>query len=224
MTTQIVLVPGFWLGTWAWDEVAALLTERRFEVEALSPTGSLAARATQITDALDASADHRVLVVHSGAAFPGTLAIDQRPELVDRLVCVDTAPAADGLAFNADAAGEFTVEMAWDSLAAEGSLRDLTPEQLARLRERAVPEPPEMVTAPVRLTNPDRLRVPLTVICTAFSAEQYQDAAEQGVPYFVALDDYADIDYIDLPTGHWPMWSKPHELAQLIAQAASEGG
>ena len=52
MTTQIVLVPGFWLGAWAWDEVAALLEGRGFDVDALSPAGSLAARASQITDIL----------------------------------------------------------------------------------------------------------------------------------------------------------------------------
>ena len=97
-------------------------------------------------------------------------------------------------------------------------MRDLTPEQLETMRERAVPEPVEMVAAPVTLTNPERLQVPLTVICTAFNAEQYQDAAAQGVRYFVALDDFADVDYVDLPTGHWPMWSKPAELAELIAE------
>ncbi len=218
MTTQIVLVPGFWLGAWAWDDVAALLEGRGFNVDALPPAGSLAARASQITDILDASAERRVLVAHSGAAFPATLAIDQRPELIDHLVLVDTAPAANGLAFNAEAPGDFTIEMAWDSLEAEGSMRDLTPEQLETMRERAVPEPVEMVAAPVTLTNPERLQVPLTVICTAFNAEQYQEAAAQGVPYFVALDDYADVDYVDLPTGHWPMWSKPAELAELIAE------
>ena len=27
---------------------------------------------------------------------------------------------------------------------------------------------------------------------------------------------------VDLPTGHWPMWSRPEELAEIIAQAANE--
>ncbi|MHA3685008.1 hypothetical protein ACXR2T_12305 [Leucobacter sp. HY1910] len=31
---------------------------------------------------------------------------------------------------------------------------------------------------------------------------------------------YHDANYIDLPTGHWPMWSLPAELAAIIAAAA----
>lgn len=219
MTPQIVLVPGFWLGAWAWDEVAALLADRGFDVTTVSPTGSLDDRVAAIAAALNPDADRRLLVAHSGAAFPASMVIDQHPDLVDRLILVDTAPAPDGLAFNAEAEGDFTLEMAWDELEAEGSMRDLTDAQLATFRDRAVAEPAAMLATGVRLTNPDRHQVPLTVICTAFNAEQYQDAAAQGVPYFVALDDYADVEYIDLPTGHWPMWSKPTELADLIATA-----
>ena len=35
-TTPIVLVPGFWLGAWAWDEVAAALRADGHEVTALT--------------------------------------------------------------------------------------------------------------------------------------------------------------------------------------------
>jgi hypothetical protein len=33
---RFVLVPGFWLGAWAWDEVAAALREAGHDVEALT--------------------------------------------------------------------------------------------------------------------------------------------------------------------------------------------
>ena len=39
MRTQFVLVPGFWLGAWAWDEVAPLLRERGVAVDALTLPG-----------------------------------------------------------------------------------------------------------------------------------------------------------------------------------------
>ena len=29
-----------------------------------------------------------------------------------------------------------------------------------------------------------------------------------------------DLEVVDLPTGHWPMWSRPTELAAAIAAAA----
>ncbi len=58
------------------------------------------------------------------------------------------------------------------------------------------------------------------MICTAFPASAYQDYAAQGVPFPAALLDYSDVAYIDLPTGHWPMWSQPEELADIIAKAS----
>ena len=230
MTTRIVLVPGFWLGEWAWDEVAPLLRERGFDVVALTLPGlnpelpapgvTLADQAAAIESALAGDADRRVLVVHSGAAFPGTLVLDRRPELVDRLVLVDTAPPKPDLAFEAGRTADFTLADAWAGLEEEGSFTDLTPAQLEIFQQRAVPQPAGVVAEPVQLTNAARHRVPLTVICTEFPASAYQEYAAQGVPFLAALLDYADVTYVDLPTGHWPMWSKPDELTDLIAEAA----
>ncbi|MFP5415454.1 MAG: alpha/beta fold hydrolase [Actinomycetes bacterium] len=233
MTTRIVLVPGFWLGQWAWEEVVGPLHDDGFDVVALTLPGldpgqgsgatvTLADQAAAIEAALDVDADRRVLVVHSGAAFPGTLALDRRPDLVDRLILVDTAPPMPGLAFNAEQGGDFTLDQAWGGLDEEGSFAGLTEAQLAEFRERAVPQPASVVTEPVALRNEARHRVPLTVICTAFTSEAYQQYAAQGVPFLAALLDYDDVTYLDLPTGHWPMWSRPDELATLIGEAARQ--
>ncbi len=231
MTTRIVLVPGFWLGQWAWDDVVPVLQERGFDVVALTLPGlepdhpadaavTLADQAAAIEAALDVDVERRILAVHSGAAFPGTLVLDRRPELVDRFVLVDTAPPRPGLAFNADQVGDFTLADAWSGLQDEGSFAGLTGDQLEAFRARAVPQPASVVTEAAELTNDARHQVPVTVICTAFPASAYQEYAAQGVPFLAALLDYADVSYIDLPTGHWPMWSKPAELAELIGQAA----
>ena len=230
MTTRIVLVPGFWLGEWAWDEVVPRLRDRGLDVVALTlpgldpelpaPAVALADQAAAIEAAVEADADRRILVVHSGAAFPGTLVLDRRPELVDRLVLVDTAPPKPDLAFEAGRTADFTLADAWAGLEEEGSFADLTPAQLEVFQQRAVPQPAGVVAEPVQLTNPARHRVPLTVICTAFPSRAYQEAAAQGVPFLAALLDYDDVTWVDLPTGHWPMWSKPAELADLIAEAA----
>lgn len=230
MTTRIVLTPGFWLGQWAWDGVAPVLRERGFDAVALTLPGlepdrdpskavTLADQAAAIEAALDVTADRRILVVHSGAAIPGTLVLDRRPELVDRFVLVDTAPAKPGLAFDPERTGDLTLADSWSGLEEEGSFRDLTEAQLQTFRERAVPQPASVVTEAVELSNDARHRVPVTVICTEFPASAYQEYAAAGVPFLAALLDYADVTYIDLPTGHWPMWSKPAELAELIAAA-----
>ena len=231
MTTRIVLVPGFWLGEWAWDEVVPGLRDRGFDVVALTLPGlepghrsdapvTLADQAAAIEAALDVDVERRILVVHSGAAFPGTLALDRRPELVDRFVLVDTAPPKPGLAFNAEQVGGYTLGDAWSGLKEEGSFTDLTAAQLETFRERAVPQPASVITEAAELSNDARHQIPVTVICTEFPASAYQDYAAQGVPFLAALLDYSDVTYIDLPTGHWPMWSKPAELAELIAEAA----
>src|SRR6266566_4681370 len=39
MTASIVLVPGFWLGAWAWDEVAAALRADGHDVTAVTLPG-----------------------------------------------------------------------------------------------------------------------------------------------------------------------------------------
>ena len=143
--TQIVLVPGFWLGAWAWDEVAAGLTDRGYAVSALTPPGqgededdtlrsaiTAQDQADAVVAALDPEAERRVLVVHSGAAIAGTLVIDQHPDLVDHVVWVDTAPSTDGSVMNAELEGElFPIEAAWEEELEGGSMRDLTDEQLA---------------------------------------------------------------------------------------------
>lgn len=87
-------MPGFWLGAWAWDAVAPLLAARGFEVSALTlpglDGGHLDATVEDHADAMAAAADpdagRRVLVVHSGAAVPGTLVLDRDPTLFHHVV------------------------------------------------------------------------------------------------------------------------------------------
>lgn len=224
MSTHFILVPGFWLGAWAWDSVKDALTAEGGKVTALTLPSQSGGDAT-LADDVDAIAaaiqdgGRQVLVAHSGGAFAAAQVLNNRPGLVDHLILVDTALPGDETAFNAEQEGDFLLESAWDGLRDEGSFRDLTEEQLAVLKERAVPVPEVVVTTPVRLDNPERLTVPVTAICTAFSAEEYRQAAEAGVPYFADMPNYENLTYVDLSTGHWPMWSKPEELAAILLQA-----
>lgn len=230
MSTQLILVPGFWLGAWAWDEVVAPLTEKGFDVRALTLPGleggetsdvGPVEQANAIVEAFDPEAERRVLVVHSGAAVPGTLVLDQHPDLVDHMVFVDTAPVVDGFSMNADLdTPELALDTMWEDEVAEGSMRDLDDEQLATFRRRAVPQPGRTVTEPVQLGNPARLAVPGTIICTSYSAQDFRSYAEQGVPFLAGVLEHTALEYVDLPTGHWPMWSRPAELAEAIAAAA----
>jgi pimeloyl-ACP methyl ester carboxylesterase len=109
--TTFVLVPGYWLGAWAWDEVAADLRAAGHEVRAVTPAGQ-AERASgaapgadvgaQVDDLLrlieDGDLTGVVLVAHSGANMAVTGAADRIPERIARVVYVDTGPMPSGLA------------------------------------------------------------------------------------------------------------------------------
>ena len=82
MSAPIVLVPGFWLGAWAWDEVAEMLRADGHDVTALTLPGLEAVDADRssihLTDHVDAivraiEAPDRpvVLAVHSAAGIRG---------------------------------------------------------------------------------------------------------------------------------------------------------
>lgn len=234
MTTQILMVPGFWLGAWAWDDVVPLLRERGYAVRALTLPGldpeasedertaaTSESHAQAMADALDRVADRRVVVVHSGAAVAGTVLLDRHPDLVDHMVFVDTSPVADGYAMAPDLEGDLPLDAMWDEELEQGSMRDLSDEQLATFRERAVAEPGGVLRTPVSLQDDRRHDVPATVVCTAFDAAAYRDYAEQGAGFLSGLLPHRALTMVDLPTGHWPMWSRPAELAEVIADAAS---
>ncbi|MES6222125.1 alpha/beta hydrolase, partial [Cutibacterium acnes] len=42
-----------------------------------------------------------------------------------------------------------------------------------------------------------------------------------GHPMFSAVAQLTNVTVMDLPTGHWPMWSRPQELAGAIREAAT---
>ena len=228
-TPPIVLVPGFWIGAWAWDEVAAALRADGHEVTALTLPGleSIEADRSAITmsdhveaicDAVRAAGAPVVLAVHSGAGVPGYGATDRVPELIAAMVYVDTGPAKGAL--DADFDGVEKPMPTLEKLAGDENLTGLTQEQLETFRRRAVPEPGAALREAAELTNAARLDVPSTVICTGYTSEQYKDAAKEGQAWLGGLTELRNVTYVDLPTSHWPMWSRPRELAAIIGDVA----
>ena len=72
----------------------------------------------------------------------------------------------------------------------------------------------------IALTNDARLDVPSTMICTGFTSEQYKDAVKDGYAWLGGVAELRDVTWVDLPTSHWPMWSRPRELAAIIGDVA----
>jgi pimeloyl-ACP methyl ester carboxylesterase len=233
-TPPIVLVPGFWLGAWAWDEVAAALRAEAHEVTAMTLPGLESATSDRssitlddhvaaICEAVTAAGRPVVLAVHSGAGAPGYTVTDRIPEQIAAMVYVDTGPAKGAL----DPSFE-VVELplpSHEELASEENLDGLTEEHLETFRRRAVPEPGAALREAAELTNDARLDIPSTVVCTGFTSEQYKEAIEKGYAFLAGLAELRNVTWVDLPTSHWPMWSRPQELAAIIgdiAQGASK--
>ena len=225
-TTPIILVPGFWLGAWAWDEVAASLRSDGYDVTALTLPGleSVDADRSSITlgDHVDAicaavSAAGRpvVLAVHSGAGAPGYAVTDRIPAQIAAMVYVDTGPAKGAL--DPDFVGVEKPLPSAEELATEENLDGLSDEQLDTFRRRAVPQPGTALREAADLTNDARRDVPSTVVCTGFTSKHYKEALTEGYSFLAGLTELHDVTYVDLPTSHWPMWSRPRELATIIA-------
>jgi pimeloyl-ACP methyl ester carboxylesterase len=228
-TTPIVLVPGFWLGAWAWDEVAEALRTDGHEATALTLPGlesadtdrstiTLSDHVDAICDAVTAAGHPVVLAVHSATGFSGYAASDRIPELIAAMVYVDSAPGKGALDPNFDAVDK---PMIWEEIAEEENLDGLSEEQMETFRQRAVPVPGGVLREAVELTNDARRDIPSTVICTGFPSEQIKAYAEEHNPSWLrGLPELRNVTWIDLPTSHWPMWSRPQEIAQIIGDVA----
>ena len=230
-STPIVLVPGFWLGAWAWDEVAASLRAEGHDVTAVTLPGlsspeedrsavSFADHVEAICDVVAAQGRPVVLAVHSGAGTPGYAVTDRIPEQIAAMVYVDTAPGRGPM--DPEFAEAEKPIPPLEQLREEENLDGLTDEHLARFYDRAVPQPGSSLSQGADLTNDKRLDVPTTIICTAFTPEEYRQYAEEGYAFLAGIREVHDIDWVQLPTSHWPMWSRPDELAGIIGGIARD--
>jgi pimeloyl-ACP methyl ester carboxylesterase len=171
-----------------------------------------------ICEAVSAAGTPVVLGVHSGAGAPGYAVTDRIPELIAAMVYVDTGPAKGALDPDFDAVEKPLPSR--EELAGEENLDGLTEEQLETFRQRAVPEPGAALREAAELTNDARLDVPSTIVCTGFTSAQYKDAVKEGYAFLAGLAELRHVIWVDLPTSHWPMWSRPQELAGIIGDIA----
>ncbi|WP_309129892.1 alpha/beta fold hydrolase [Microbacterium sp.] len=236
--SHIILIAGHWLGAWAWDEVLEHLDSAGAPATAITLPGldpADPARSTRTLDdqveaisdvllRLNVSAEQRAtLVAHSGANAPVSVVLDRHPELIHRMVWVDSGPVASGTAF----APDFPEQLEelplppFDELGQEASLEGLNARALERFRALAVPEPGPVLRQAVELANDARNSVPTTLVCCSIPSALVREMAREGHPMFAEVANLETLDVTDLPTGHWPMWSRPADLAEVIQSAAS---
>ena len=179
---------------------------------------TLADHVDAICEAVAAAGPPVVLAMHSAAGVPGYAVSDRIPEQIAAMVYVDSGPATGAL--NPDLTAVEVPLPSREELEEEEILDGLTEEQLETFRRRAVPEPGAALREGPVLTNDARLDVPSTVVCTGYTSEQVKDAVKEGYAWLGGLAELHDVTYVDLPTSHWPMWSRPHELAAVIGDVA----
>jgi pimeloyl-ACP methyl ester carboxylesterase len=230
-SAPIILVPGFWLGAWAWDEVVADLRASGHDVTALTLPGlesadvdrstiTMADHVEAITDAVQAASSPVVLAVHSATGFSGYAVSDRLPDRIAAMVYIDTAPGKGAVDPEFDGIEK---PMVWKEIEAEENLDGLTEDQKETFRQRAVPVPGGVLREGAELTNDARRDIPSTIIATGYTSEQYQQYAREHPewPFLAGLPELRNVTWIDLPTSHWPMWSRPKEVAQIIGDVAN---
>ncbi|GAA1879169.1 hypothetical protein GCM10009836_70650 [Pseudonocardia ailaonensis] len=227
--TTFVLVPGFWLGAWAWDEVATELRAAGHEVHAVELGADASETAeSHVDDVLEVlgKVGPAVLVGHSGGGPVGVAAAERARELVEHLVFVDTGVLPDGMAQI-----EFTDPEAQAATRADLAAHDgfqpmpgrarlagtdgLDDRLLESIRARSRPEPAGVITTGIRRGTPDPT-LPKTVITCTFTEAQARGLIDAGLPGFAEMGG-AEWSFVALPTGHWPMFSEPVRLAELLA-------
>ena len=162
-----------------------------------------------------------VLVVHSASGFSGYAVTDRIPERIAAMVYVDTAPGVGAMDPSFEDAEK---PLDWSDIEDEENLEGLSDAQKDRFRQRAVPVPGRVLREQVDLTNDARRDIPSTIIATGYSAEDYQTYAREHREwsFLAGIPELRKITWVDLPTSHWPMWSKPDELAGIIGRIARE--
>lgn len=228
---DIILIPGFWLDASSWDEVVPALREAGHRTHPLTLPGmeSKDTDRSGITlrdhvdavvgtiDSMDPAGGKVALVGHSGGGAVAHAAVDARPDRVARVVYVDSGPLGDGGIINDElpvSDGEIPLPD-WEVFD-DADLTDLDDGLRAAFRERAIPTPVHVASDPQRLSDERRYDVPVSVIACEFPTAMLREWIEQGHPYVRELGRIRDVDYIDLPTGHWPQFTRPVPLSQAI--------
>jgi pimeloyl-ACP methyl ester carboxylesterase len=224
---DILLIAGLWLDGSAWDAVVPALEELGHRAVPLTLPGqgdgsvsaTLGDQVAAVLAAVDSASGRPVVAGHSAASTLAWVAADQRPERIAATVLIGGFPSADGTAYAdffemKDGAMPFP---GWDAFEGPDSA-DLDDETKRAIASAAIPVPEGVAKGAVRLTDERRFDVPVTVVCPEFTPAQAQGWIDAGEVAELARAKHVDL--VDIDSGHWPMVTKPAELARLLAAAA----
>jgi pimeloyl-ACP methyl ester carboxylesterase len=222
---DIILIAGLWLDASVWDGVADELRGygHRSVPLALPGVADRSATATledQVAAAVAAvdSADTPMVVGHSAASSLAWMTADRRPDAISRVVMVGGFPGADGEAYadffeTVDGVMPFP---GWGPFEGPDSA-DLDEAAKERVAAGTIPVPEAVSKGIVRLTDVRRYDVPVTLVCPEYTPEQAQKWIRDGqIPELASA---RHVSYLDIDSGHWPMMTRPADLARLLHAA-----
>jgi pimeloyl-ACP methyl ester carboxylesterase len=226
---DILLIAGLWLDGTAWDDVASALESLGHRPVPLtlpgqgdgSASATLDDQVAAVLAAVDSASEKPMVVGHSAACTLAWLATDARPEQVAKIVLIGGFPSADEETY----ADFFELKdgvmpfPGWGPFEGPDSA-DLDEEARRIIASAAIPVPEGVAKGVVRLADERRFDVPVVLVCPEFTPAQAQQWIDAGdVP---ELAKAKHLSFVDINSGHWPMVSKPIELARLLAAAAAE--
>jgi len=227
---EIILVPGLWLNASTWDAVVPALQADGHTARALTLPGMESQHADRtgvtlddhvaaVVAAIDEAAEPVLLVSHSAGCGIAHCAVDVRPDRVARHVQIGGFPSADGenlLGGLPVVDGEVPMPD-WAEVGEEANVADFSEDLLAAFYAAAIPVPAAVIETPVRLTDERRFDVPVTAVCPEYRAEDVKEWVAGGdLPELART---GQVDYVDLPAGHWPQLTRPADLAGVILAA-----
>jgi pimeloyl-ACP methyl ester carboxylesterase len=221
---QIALVGGLWLDGSAWTGVMSELALRgRHAVPVTLPgqgdgnaSATLADQVAAVLAAVDAAPGRSVVVGHSAACTLAWLAADARPERVATVVLIGGFPSGDGQPYAdffeiRDGVMPFPGWAPFDGADAA----DLDEPARRAFAAAAIPVPEGVARGVVRLTGERRFDVPVVVVCPEFTPAQAREWIAAGEAPELARAKHLDL--VDIDSGHWPMLTRPAELARILA-------
>lgn len=227
---DILLIAGLWLDGSTWDDVVPALEQLGHRPVAVtlpgqgdgSTSATLDDQVAAVLAAVDAAPERPMVVGHSAACTLAWLAVDARPERVARVAMIGGFPSADGERY----ADFFPAENGVVPFPGWGPFEgpdaaDLDEQTRQAIAAAAHPVPETVAKGVVRLSDERRYDVPVTLVCPEFTPAQAQDWINAGDLPELAKANHLDL--VDINSGHWPMFTRPVELAQLLAATATTG-
>lgn len=227
---KIILVPGLWLDGSSWGEVAPLLEGAGHHVLPLTLPGvgepaeqssevGIADWVAAVVEQIDAAGESVVLVGHSGGGNVVWGAADARPDLISRVVFVDTVPPPPDSGISEFSVVDGVIPFpGWDFFPDE-DVYDIDAEMRERTTALTRSVPAKVPTDPLQLSG-GRERVPVTMLMGALDQQELESMLTQWGSYG---EEYRAIDAVTVEkigSGHWPQFTQPVRLSAMIDAAA----